>query len=86
MSTDESEEREVEEAEGRGESEGETAAEDSESFTAVVDGAVRLKMGLLGLEAPDDAETEAIATVNVNEEGSWLTTEDSPTELRRGGR
>lgn len=61
MSADEREDREVDEAEARGESEGETAADDSESVTAVVDVAVRLKAGLLGLEAPEDAVADAIA-------------------------
>lgn len=63
MSIEEREESEVEEAEGRGESEGETAAEDSESVMAVVEVAARLKTGLLCLEAPEEAVGDAIVAV-----------------------
>ena len=63
MSTEEREDSEVEEADGRGESEGETAAEDSESVAAVVEVTVLLRTGLLGTEAPEEAVAEAIAGV-----------------------
>lgn len=55
-SMDDIDDKEVEEAEGRGESLGETAAEDSESVT-VVDVAVRLRAGprLAAPEATADA-------------------------------
>lgn len=59
-SREERDERDVEEAEGRGESEGETAAEDSSS---VVDVTVRLKAGFLCLDAAaPDVVAEAMVS------------------------
>jgi hypothetical protein len=59
MSTDEREDRDVDEAEWRGESEGETAADDSESV-AVAEVTVRLRTGLLGREDPDETVVDAM--------------------------
>jgi len=59
MSTDEREDREVDEAEWRGESEGETAADDSESV-AVTEVTVLLRTGLLGLSDPDETVADAM--------------------------
>lgn len=64
ISTEERDESDVDEAEGRGESAGETTVEVSESV-AVVEVAVRLRAGLLGLEDPVAALVAIVGVLEV---------------------
>jgi len=70
MSTEDMEERDVEEADWRGESEGLTAADDSESFT-VVDVTVRRSTGLLGFAAPVEVEADAMMGLTISSLALW---------------